>query len=77
MRRHSHVRASSHVRLPICQSVQAAMQAGLDVFAMDSPEHKELKEVERDLHLMEQVSTRAKACFGNAKLGGTHLLLPH
>lgn len=35
--------------------VQAAMQAGLDVFAMDSPEHKELKEVERDLNLMEQV----------------------
>lgn len=31
------------------------MQAGLDVFAMDSPEHKELKEVERDLNLMEQV----------------------
>lgn len=35
------------------------MQAGLDVFAMDSPEHKELKEVERDLNLMEQVKTRA------------------
>lgn len=31
------------------------MQAGLDVFAMDSPEHKELKDVERDLSLMEQV----------------------
>lgn len=31
------------------------MQAGLDVFAMDSPEHKELKEVERDVNLMEQV----------------------
>lgn len=31
------------------------MQAGLDVFSMDSPEHKELKEVERDLNLMEQV----------------------
>lgn len=34
---------------------QAAMQAGLDVFAIDSPEHKELKDVERDLNLMEQV----------------------
>lgn len=34
------------------------MQAGLDVFAMDSPEHKELKEVERDLNLMEQVKPR-------------------
>lgn len=33
------------------------MQAGLDVFAMDSPEHKELKDVERDLNLMEQVRT--------------------
>ena len=32
------------------------MQAGLDVFAMDSPEHKELKDVEKDLNLMEQVS---------------------
>lgn len=31
------------------------MQAGLDVFAMDSPEHKELKDLERDLGLMEQV----------------------
>lgn len=31
------------------------MQAGLDVFAIDSPEHKELKDVERDLNLMEQV----------------------
>lgn len=34
------------------------MQAGLDVFAMDSPEHKELKEVERDLNLMEQVKQK-------------------
>lgn len=39
-----------------CQPAQAAMQAGLDVFAMDSPEHKELKDVEKDLNLMEQVS---------------------
>ncbi|CAM9519959.1 unnamed protein product, partial [Discosporangium mesarthrocarpum] len=38
---------------------QAAMQAGLDVFSMDSPEHKELKEVERDLNLMEQIWTVA------------------
>lgn len=34
------------------------MQAGLDVFAMEAPEHKELKAVERDLELMEQVSAR-------------------
>lgn len=34
------------------------MQGGLDVFNMDSLEHKELKDVERDLSLMEQVSTR-------------------
>eukprot|EP00752_Nemacystus_decipiens_P009956 g8879.t1 len=39
------------------RTTQAAMQAGLDVFAMDSPEHKELKEVERDLNLMEQIWT--------------------
>lgn len=36
---------------------QEAMQAGLEVFAMDMPEHKELKDVERDLDLMEQAST--------------------
>lgn len=35
--------------------LQAAMQGGLDVFAMDSPAHKELKDLERDLDLMEQV----------------------
>lgn len=34
------------------------MQAGLDVFTMESPEHKELKDVERNLDLMEQVSLR-------------------
>ncbi|CAB1114177.1 unnamed protein product [Ectocarpus sp. CCAP 1310/34] len=41
-------------------AVQASMQAGLDVFAMDSPEHKELKAVERDLDLMEQIWTVSK-----------------
>lgn len=39
------------------------MQAGLDVFAMDSPEHKELKEVERDLNLMEQVKRMELFCI--------------
>lgn len=34
------------------------MQAGLDVFTMESPEHKELKDVERNLDLMEQVRLR-------------------
>ncbi|CAN0120098.1 unnamed protein product [Ectocarpus sp. 6 AP-2014] len=48
------------VKVEAVRATQASMQAGLDVFAMDSPEHKELKEVERDLNLMEQIWTVSK-----------------
>lgn len=46
------------------------MQAGLDVFAMESPEHKELKDVERDLNLMEQVNQKYVVSFGSCPQEG-------
>ena len=60
------VDASTHPTLAP-QHIQAAMQAGLDVFAIDSPEHKELKDVERDLNLMEQVRYDHTPSNGSAR----------
>ena len=47
-------------RVAAIRATQASLQAGLDVFAMDSPEHPELKALERDIDLLEQARRKIR-----------------
>jgi dynein heavy chain len=59
-------------KLATTQQTQMSMQAGLDVFHMDTPEHVELREVQRDIELLEQIwgiSSEWEALWSGWKTG--------